>query len=154
MTGTKVFLRCGLRSRKTGRTTTGLCEASVTNNRGQPCAESRCSLLMYCIDAHIARDQLSGGNIYAEYGRLTLTAKGARQMKSSVQGLLQPFTPLLISWAGKGELMALTQVEAHGALRRLLGDALFAGFYLNELIMALLEKWDAHPPLFSAYDGA
>lgn len=88
------------------------------------------------------------------HGRLTLTAKGARQTKSSAQGLLQPFTPLMVSWAGKGELMTLTQVEANGALKQLRGDAMFAGFYLNELIMALLEKFDAHPALFNAYDEA
>lgn len=89
-----------------------------------------------------------------EYGRLTLTAKGARQHKSTAQGLLQPFTPLLISWAGKGELMTLTQTDAHGERRHLKGDALFAGFYLNELMMALLERWDPHPLLFKAYDQA
>jgi DNA repair protein RecO (recombination protein O) len=87
-----------------------------------------------------------------DYGRLTLTAKGARQHKSTAQGLLQPFTPLTMSWAGKGELMSLAQVDAHGEVRQLKGDSLFAGFYLNELLMALLERWDAHPALFKAYD--
>ncbi len=87
-----------------------------------------------------------------EHGRVTVAAKGARQAKSSLQGLLQPFTPLMVSWSGKGELMTLVQADARGEVRRLKGDALFAGFYLNELMMALLQKWDAHPNLFRAYE--
>lgn len=87
-----------------------------------------------------------------DHGRLTLTAKGARQVKSSSQGLLQPFTPLMVSYAGKSELMTLTQADANGAVHALKGDALFAGFYLNELLMALLQKWDAHPKLYQAYE--
>ncbi len=89
-----------------------------------------------------------------DYGRLTLSARGARQSKSTSQGLLQPFTPLMVSWAGKGELMSLAQADACGEVRHLKGDSVFAGFYLNELLMALLERWDAHPALFAAYDQA
>jgi len=87
-----------------------------------------------------------------EYGRLTVAAKGARQAKSPSQGLLQPFTPLTVSWSGKGELMTLTQVDANGPVRQLKGESLFAGFYLNELLTALLQKWDPHPNLFHVYD--
>src|SRR3990167_3982988 len=78
-----------------------------------------------------------------DHGRVTVAAKGARKAKSSTQGLLQPFTPLMVSWSGKGELMTLVQADAHGEVRGLKGDALFAGFYLNELLTALLQKWDA-----------
>ncbi len=87
-----------------------------------------------------------------EFGRLTLTARGARQSKFTSVGLLQPFTPLMVGWAGKGELMTLIEMDAHGEVRQLKGEGLFAGFYLNELLIALLEKWDAHPALFKAYD--
>lgn len=89
-----------------------------------------------------------------EYGRLTVVARGVRKAKSSSQGLLQPFVPLLVSFAGKGELMALSHVEANGNMRHLQGECLFAGFYLNELLMSLLEKWDAHPVLYAAYEQA
>lgn len=86
-----------------------------------------------------------------EYGRLSAISKGARQIKGGTQGLLQPFTPLLVSWTGKGEIMTLTHVELRGEVRQLQGECLFAGFYLNELLAALLEKWDAQPSLFIAY---
>lgn len=89
-----------------------------------------------------------------EHGRLTLIAKGVRQAKSQTQGLLEPFVPLLISWSGKTELMSLTAVEARGEVRRLHAECLFAGFYLNELIMSLLEKWDPHARLYQAYERA
>lgn len=87
-----------------------------------------------------------------EYGRLTVIARGARQSRSTTQGLLQPFNPLLVSWVGKGELMTLAHVEAHGATMFLRGECLFAGFYLNELLMCLLQKWDAHAALYAVYE--
>lgn len=89
-----------------------------------------------------------------EHGRLTVVARGVRKPRSSTQGLLQPFVPLLVSWAGKGELMALSHVEANGVMKHLQGECLFAGFYLNELLMCLLQKWDAHAGLYVAYERA
>lgn len=89
-----------------------------------------------------------------EQGRLTVVARGARQSRSATQGLLQPFIPLLVSWAGKNELMALSHIEANGALKHLQGECLFAGLYLNELLMCLLQKWDAHAGLYEAYEKA
>jgi len=86
-----------------------------------------------------------------EYGRISGIARGVRKARSSSQGLLQPFTPLLVSWSGRGELMLLTQIEANGEMIRLQGESLFAGFYLNELLVTLLQKWDAHPGIFMAY---
>src|SRR5579864_5526181 len=81
-----------------------------------------------------------------DYGRLTAVAKGARKIKSGIQGLLQPFLPLVVSWTGKGELMTLTHTELAPQQTpcQLRGDCLFAGFYLNELLVCLLQKWDAH----------
>ena len=89
-----------------------------------------------------------------EYGRLTLVARGVRKSRSAAQGLLQSFVPLQVSWSGQGELMTLTSVEADGEALRLKGDCLFAGLYLNELMTYLLQKWDAQPELFRAYEQA
>jgi DNA repair protein RecO (recombination protein O) len=87
-----------------------------------------------------------------EYGRVSVVAKGVRQARSSSQGLLQAFSPLLISWSGKGELMTMIGAEAQGASAQLRGDCLFAGFYLNELLVCLLQKWDAHPVIYALYE--
>lgn len=86
------------------------------------------------------------------HGRLSVIAKGVRKARSASTGLLQPFTPLLVSWSGRSELLTLTHAEPNGSMMRLQGNCLFAGFYLNELLIALLQKWDAHPQLYSVYE--
>src|SRR3990167_4944220 len=87
-----------------------------------------------------------------DYGRITLVARGVRKTHSGISGLLQPFSPLLVSWAGKGELMTLSYVESMSVATSMSGDGLFVGLYLNELLMYLLQKWDAHVQLFIIYD--
>lgn len=87
-----------------------------------------------------------------EHGRISLIAKGVRKARSPLQGLLQSFHPLLVSWAGNGELVTLSHVETNGEGKRLTGESLFAGLYLNELLMRLLQKWDAHPVLYASYE--
>lgn len=47
-----------------------------------------------------------------DYGRVTLVAKGARSARSKLQGVLEPFTPLIISWSGKGDVQTLTGAES------------------------------------------
>lgn len=81
-------------------------------------------------------------------GRISLLAKGGR---SRFRGLCRPFIPLLASWSGKTELMKLHALEAHGAPCYLVGMALLSGFYLNELLVRLLPRWDVHGDLFIAY---
>ncbi|MBU1193117.1 MAG: DNA repair protein RecO [Gammaproteobacteria bacterium] len=89
-----------------------------------------------------------------EQGRFGLVARGARAPKSRNRGLLQLFQPLLLSWTGRAELGTLTGVEPNGTAPRLLGATLYSGFYLNELIMRLLQRLDPHPELFMAYAEA
>lgn len=85
------------------------------------------------------------------HGRLGLIAKGARRPRSAMRGLLQPFQPLEIRWAGKGELRTLIGAEWVGGMSLLDGPALMPGFYLNELLVRLLPREDAHPALFDDY---
>ncbi|HEY3488379.1 MAG TPA: DNA repair protein RecO [Gammaproteobacteria bacterium] len=88
-----------------------------------------------------------------DHGRVSIVAKGIKAASGSQRrGLLQPFLPLLISYAGKYELCTLTAVEAAGDDHsRLQGQALFSGFYLNELLMYLLQRGDPHEQLFRDY---
>lgn len=88
-----------------------------------------------------------------EYGRIGLVARGGRGRRDW-QGLLQPFVPLLLSWSGRGELATLTAVEGTGSMLKLNGMPLLCGFYLNELLLRLLLRYDAHAELFYAYDHA
>ncbi len=86
-----------------------------------------------------------------DFGRIGLVARGVRTSKSRYASLLQPFTPLLISWSGQGELPTLSGTEVAGVAPKLKGDLLLSGFYLNELLMRLLQRGDAHPRLFETY---
>ncbi len=91
----------------------------------------------------------------AGHGRLGLVARGARGPRSRLRGLLQPFTPLLLSWTESGELGTLTGAESGGAAPTLLGERVFHGWYLNELlILKLLQRHDAHPRLYQDYVAA
>lgn len=89
-----------------------------------------------------------------DQGRLTVVARGVRKNKSQLAGLLQPFTPLLLSFVGRGELFTLTGAEIQSPAKPLKQEGLFAGLYLNELIMYLLQRFDPHPRLYLAYEAA
>ncbi len=89
----------------------------------------------------------------AEYGRISLVARGARRRSrgGSSSALLQPFTPLLLSFSGRAELKTVTATEAVGSALTLRGERMFSGLYVNELLVRLLHQHDAHPQLFAAY---
>ncbi|MDB5967925.1 MAG: recO [Hydrocarboniphaga sp.] len=89
-----------------------------------------------------------------EYGRIGLVARGSRGAKSKTRALLQPFQPLLLSWNEQGDLGALTSVEADGFAATLSGEAIFSGWYLNELLLRLLQRHDPHPALYAEYVSA
>lgn len=90
----------------------------------------------------------------ALHGRVALVARGAKRPKSALRGVLHAFQPLLLSWSGKGEVKTLLHAEWQGGLPLLVGEALLCGFYLNELLLKLLARDDAHPQLFAAYHEA
>jgi len=85
------------------------------------------------------------------HGRVGLVARGVRARRSRFTGLLEPFSPLLLSWAGRGELASLVAAEPGGAGARLGGRVLLNGLYANELLMRLLVRADPHPELFGSY---
>ena len=86
-----------------------------------------------------------------EHGRVGLVARGARRPRSPYRSLLQPFLPLLVSWSQRSELGNLGAVEAAGARAELHGRALMTAYYLNELLLRLLPRLDAHPLLYDRY---
>ncbi|MBE4124137.1 DNA repair protein RecO, partial [Vibrio parahaemolyticus] len=67
-----------------------------------------------------------------EYGRITLMAKGARSKRSNLKGALQPFTPLLLKWSGKGAMKTLRQAEPISLGLPLFGINLYSAMYVNE----------------------
>lgn len=89
-----------------------------------------------------------------DHGIVAVVARGARRRQSRLRGIIQPFRPLLLSWYGRGELMTLTAAEDDGAPFWYRGYALASAFYLNELLMRLLHRHDAHAELFFHYREA
>ena len=69
-----------------------------------------------------------------DFGRLSVLAKGARAKRSMLKGVLQPFTPLLLRWSGRGDLKVLTKAEPAAIALPLQHVALYSDFYLNEQI--------------------
>ena len=85
------------------------------------------------------------------HGRIGLVAKGAKRNKSPFRGTLRLFQPLLISWSGRGDLVTLRTVECSTTVSDLGGTSLMAGFYVNELVLALLRRSDPYSELFAHY---
>lgn len=89
-----------------------------------------------------------------DFGRLGVIAKGARRTASEYRAILNPFQPLSVSWSGKGELVTLTRAEVESQAYALVGNILFCGFYINELVLRLLHRHDPHESLFTVYKTA
>jgi len=86
-------------------------------------------------------------------GRFSAVLRGAARKTrgGTPSGLAQPFTPLLLKAAGRGELRSVHQVELAGTAITLQGKAVFKGLYTNELLVRTLPRYDPHPRLFAAY---
>ena len=84
-------------------------------------------------------------------GRQSFVVKGAKRHNSPMQGLIEPFNSLFLVWGGRGELKNLYKAEPVSPILNLKGEFLYAGFYVNELIMYLLHKDEAYSDLFLSY---
>lgn len=91
-----------------------------------------------------------------EYGRISVFAHGVRGPQARLAGILQPFTPVLVSWAGRGESPRLTGAEPDPRQSRdpLPPSRLMSAYYLSELILALTLRHDPQPQLFEHYATA
>ncbi|HEX6929216.1 MAG TPA: DNA repair protein RecO [Gammaproteobacteria bacterium] len=85
-----------------------------------------------------------------DHGRVAAVSRGVRRSSNRQRGLLRPFQPLLLSWTGR-ELGTMTGLESAGPPQALEGEAVLAGFYLNELCLRLIAAHDPHPEIFVLY---
>jgi DNA repair protein RecO (recombination protein O) len=88
------------------------------------------------------------------HGRVALVAKGAKRPSSNFRPVLLPLQPLRVAFGGDAEIRTLKAAEWVGGQVMPTGDALLAGYYLNELLLRLLARDDPHPRLFDAYGMA
>ena len=90
--------------------------------------------------------------ITRDHGRVGLVARGVRSARSRFpRAVLQPLTPLHLSWSGRGELATLTGAEPAGAMLRASGETLLCALYLNELVARLVPRNDPHAAVFDDY---
>lgn len=86
-----------------------------------------------------------------ESGRVKVIAKGARSRRSNLKGALQPFTPLLVRWGGRGDVKTLRSAEAISLALPLSGIHLYSALYVNELVSRVLEQETRFSGLFFDY---
>ncbi len=87
-----------------------------------------------------------------DHGQIGLVARGVRKEKSRWRGVLQPLQSMQIGWYGNGELVTLTAAEPGPAMPMLSGERLFAGIYLNELVLRLGRRGDDQSKTFQDYE--
>ncbi len=88
------------------------------------------------------------------HGRVALVAKGVKRPTSQYRPVLLPLQPLRLGWGGDAEVRTLRSAQWQGGHVMPSGDPLLAGYYLNELLLKLLAREDAHPRLFDHYADA
>jgi len=87
-----------------------------------------------------------------DHGKVAVVARGSRGSKSRLAGVLRPFLPLKVSWVSKSDLGTLTGAEAAGAPAGMVGDAMLSAFYVNELLLHFLHRYDPQPEIFALYE--
>ena len=83
---------------------------------------------------------------FGRVGGVVRGAKGGKRPRYS----LEPFGQVAVAWRGRGQLVTVLRSEST-APGHLTGDALFAGLYLNELLVKTLEPEEPVAALFYRY---
>lgn len=84
-------------------------------------------------------------------GKVAALSYVGNSTKSSRKALLQPFLPINVTLKGNYNLKNLVRVEPIGKSFLLKQNALFSGFYINELLVKLLGDNIACTELFQQY---
>ena len=101
--------------------------------------------------------QLAPGRDRCAIGRVVVAAKGAKRPTSNLRAVLMPFQRINVAFGrsarddAASDIHNLRGAEWGGGAPTAGGEALLAGFYLNELVMKLLARDDPHPALWDAY---
>ena len=87
-----------------------------------------------------------------DFGLVGAVMRGVKRSPRSARDL-EPFGRIEVSWRGRGELVTVLRAETVVS-RSLSGDALFAGLYINELLVKTLGREEPVADLFDSYDAA
>ncbi len=109
--------------------------------------------IAYILHKHAYRETSSILDVLTkDYGRVSLMARGCRGKRSKIAGNLMLFTPLVVSWQGKGNLPYLKSIERADLKAPVLkSKSLLSAMYINELLMYFLHKHDVHETIFEQY---
>lgn len=89
-----------------------------------------------------------------DHGRIAVVAKGAKKPSSQFRPILLPLQALSIAWRGDSEVRTLRAAHWVGGYVMPTGEVLLTGLYLNELLLRMVARDDAHPVLFDMYAQA
>ena len=84
-------------------------------------------------------------------GRFAAVAKGAKRPNSGLRAITQMFQPIVVRTSGQLDLHNLNQADWIGGILLPQAQALISAFYLNELLLRLLQRNDPQEHLFGAY---
>ncbi|MFK7887009.1 MAG: DNA repair protein RecO [Gammaproteobacteria bacterium] len=86
-----------------------------------------------------------------DHGRVSLVARGVQRPKSPLRSVLMPFQQIAVSWVRKTDLGSLTGAESAGAPMSLAPDVLMSGYYVNELLLRLVQSNEPQTEVFELY---
>ena len=84
-----------------------------------------------------------------DHGRVSGVARGVKGARRRTLHV-EPFTEVAVTWRGRGQLVNVLRSELVAA-NHLTGDALFAGLYVNELLVKTLSQDEPVTALFRRY---
>ena len=130
----------------------------ATNERLRaPAARATAPQLAYVLHTHDWSESSLIVELFTRgQGRVVVAAKGAKRPTSQLRAVLLPFQPIQVLLGktpadAQAEVLTLRSAEWAGGAPLLPPAAMLAGFYMNELLLKLLARQDAHPGLFDAY---
>lgn len=85
-----------------------------------------------------------------DHGLISCLGRSTKKQNTSSDYL---FTPLLVSWSGRGDLFTLTHIEATKAKEVSIPEIYIIGMYLNELILKLVPKSSPSKEVFELYQN-
>lgn len=84
-----------------------------------------------------------------QHGVVHMVCRGA---KKKGRNAIQPFSKMLLSWSGRGDLVTMTKMEIEYSRYTQNFRAQVQCFYLHELIIKLMPKLSPSPELYRLYE--
>ena len=87
----------------------------------------------------------------SEYGAISGVVRSVKGKSAKNAAVIQPFLPLHLAWKGRTDLKSVTTIEEAGKASFLKRDHLLSAFYVNELMVRLLQEGEPLLLLFGTY---